>query len=112
MTANSLKIVNFLKGNYGTKMTAHQIADALEVSLPTVTGSVNGLVKKGYAIREEVEVPGEGDKTVKVKYISLTEDGMNYDPVAEEAAKEAEKAAKKAEREAAKAAAKAAKEAE
>ena len=75
MTANSLKIVNFLKGNYGTKMTAHQIADALEVSLPTVTGSVNGLVKKGYAIREEVEVPGEGDKTVKVKYISLTEDG-------------------------------------
>ena len=56
------------------------------------------------SISEEVEVPGEGDKTVKVKYISLTEDGMNYDPVAEEAAKEAEKAAKKAEREAAKAA--------
>lgn len=104
MTANSLKVVNFLQDNYDAKLTAHDIAEALGVSLPTVTGSVNGLVAKKYAIREEVELPGEDGKTIKVKYITLTDAGKTYDPVAEEAAKEAEKAAKKAAREAAKAA--------
>ena len=96
MTENSKNVFHFLHDNHDVNLTAGEIAEKLGITVSAVTGSVNGLVKKGYAVREEVEVPGEGDKTVKVKYISLTEDGMNYDPVAEEAAKEAEKAAKKA----------------
>ena len=51
-------------------------------------------------------------KTKVVKYHTLTEAGLEYDPVAEEAKKAAEKEAKKAARAAEKAAAKAEKEAE
>ena len=51
-------------------------------------------------------------KTKTVKYHTLTEAGLAYDPVAVEAAKAAEKQAKKEAKAAEKAAAKAAKEAE
>ena len=76
------KVFNFLKENYGEKMTSADIATSLGLSSPTVTGSVNGLVRKGYAVREEVVIPAEeeGGKDVKVKYISLTDEGMNFDP--------------------------------
>lgn len=69
-------------------MTAQDIAKALGVTVNAVTGSVNGLAnaKKhpAYAVRTEVEVPGADDKMVKVKYISLTEEGMAFDPDAKE----------------------------
>lgn len=79
------KVFNFLKENYGEKLTNADIATALGLTGPTVVGSVNGLVKKGYAVREEVTIPAqaEGEKDVKVKYISLTDDGMSFDPDAE-----------------------------
>lgn len=87
MTDGSKKVFNFLKENYGEKLTNADIATALGVTGPVVVGSVNGLVKKGYAQREEVVIPAteEGGKDTKVKYISLTEEGMNFDPDAEEA---------------------------
>lgn len=86
MTEGSRKVFNFLKENYGEKLTNADIATALGLTGPTVVGSVNGLVKKGYAVREEVTIPAqaEGEKDVKVKYISLTDDGMSFDPDAEE----------------------------
>ena len=105
MTEGSRKVFEFLKDNYGTKLTAADIATSLGVTGPVVTGSVNGLVKKGYAVRTKETFPGDNGKEVTVTFISLTEDGTHYDPVAEEAEKEAAK-------EAAKAAAKAAKEAD
>lgn len=86
MTEGSKKVFQFLKENYGEKMTSTDIATSLGLSSPTVTGSVNGLVRKGYAVREEVVIPAEeeGGKDVKVKYISLTDEGMNFDPDKEE----------------------------
>lgn len=104
MTEGSRKVFDFLKDNYGTNLTTADIATALGVTGPVVTGSVNGLVKKGYAVRNEVVTPGDNGKEVTTKYISLTEAGLGYDPVAEEAAKQAEKEAKAAARAAAKAA--------
>lgn len=83
MTTNSRLVFNFLKENYGEKLVHGQIAEALGVSSATVTGSVNGLVKKGYAIRTEDTVMGEDGKATTVKYISLTEDGYAFDPDAE-----------------------------
>lgn len=79
------KVFQFLKENYGEKLTNADIATALGLTGPTVVGSVNGLVKKGYAVREEVTIPAQakGEKDVKVKYISLTDDGMSFDPDAE-----------------------------
>jgi DNA-binding MarR family transcriptional regulator len=83
MTENSRKVFDFLKDNYGEKLVHSQIAEALGVSSPAVTGSVNGLVKKGYAIRNEETVMDENGKATTIKYISLTEEGFAFDPDAE-----------------------------
>ncbi len=116
MTANSEMVLNFLKNNYGKEFSKQQIAEALGISVPAVTGTINALSKpeKGYCVvtREEViEVEPATDtrkaKTRTIKYHTLTEAGLAYDPVAEEAAKQAAKEAAKAEKAAAKAAAKA-----
>lgn len=114
-TENSMLVINYLKNHYGQEMTKAEIAEALGITVPAVTGSMNSLIKKGYATttREEtVELEPATEtkkaKTKVVKYHTLTEAGLAYDPVAEEAAKLAAKEAARAEKAAAKAAAKAA----
>ncbi len=110
MTTNSEMVLNYMKENYGREVTKQDIAEALGISLPAVTGSINGLVKKGYVVErsEEIEVePATETRKAKIKILrheTLTEAGLAYDPVAEEAAKLAEKEAAKAARAAAKAA--------
>ena len=119
MTVNSEKVLNFLKEHYGNEYSKKEIADALGISLSAVIGSINPLEKKGYTTitREEtVELEPATEtrkaKTKVVKYHTLTEAGLAYDPVAEEAEKAAAKQAEKERKAAEKAAAKAAKEAE
>ena len=119
MTINSERVLNFLKDNYGKEFSKKEIADALGISLSAVIGSINPLEKKGYSkiTREEVvELEAATEtrkaKTKTVKYHTLTEEGLAYDPVAEEAEKAAAKQAEKEAKAAARAAAKAAKEAE
>ena len=115
MTQNSELVLNMLKKNYGKEFSKQEIADTLNISVPAVTGSLNGLIKKGYATttrtEEVVVTPATETRKAQVKnvlYHTLTEAGLSYDPVAEEAeklaAKEAEKARKAAERAAKKAA--------
>lgn len=112
MTTNSEMTLNFLKSHYGQEFTKNEIAEALGISVPSVTGSVNALVKKGYVTErlEEVEVePATDTKKAKIKVVrheTLTEAGLSYDPVAEEEAKAAAKAAEKERKAAEKAAAK------
>lgn len=116
ITPNSELVLNFLKKNFGQEFTKQEIAETLGISVPAVTGSINGLVKKGYVTErmEEVEVePATETRKAKVKAIrheTLTEAGLAYDPVAEEEAKQAAKAAEKERKAAERAAAKAAKE--
>ena len=87
MTENSRKVFEYLKANHGKQMTAQEIAAALDVSLSAVTGSVNGLARAtkhpAYAVRTEGEVDAGEGKKAKVKYISLTEEGLAFDPDAE-----------------------------
>ena len=85
MKESSRKVFDFLVANYGTKVTGNDIAAALGVSVPTVTGSVNGLVKKGLAERIEEVTTGADDKEVRTKYITLTEEGLSFNPDATEA---------------------------
>lgn len=85
MTEGSRKVFNFLKENAGLKVTGHDIADALDVKINVVTGSVNGLCKKGYAVRTEEQVADAEGKMSTIKYISLTEAGLAFDPDAEKA---------------------------
>ena len=107
MTENSKNVFHFLHDNHDIRLTAGEIAEKLGITVSAVTGSVNGLVRKGYAARTEESVEVDGKKSV-VKYIALTDEGTAFDP--EKA--EAEEAERKAAEKAAKAAAKAAKSAE
>lgn len=115
-TVNSLSVLNFLKQHYGESFSKKEIADALGISIRAVTGTINALSRpeKGYCVidhtvTEEVspETETRKAKVKEVKYHTLTEKGLAYDPIKEEeeraAAKEAEKARKAAERAAAKA---------
>ena len=122
MTMNSERVLNYLKEHYGQEFSKKEISEALGISLSAVIGSINPLEKKGYSkvTREEVvELEAATEtrkaKTKTVKYHTLTEAGLAYDPIAEEAekaaqkqaekeARAAERAARKAEKEAAKAA--------
>lgn len=113
-SVNSELILNYMKNHFGEEFSKQQIAEALSISVPAVTGTMNSLIKKGYAstTREEtVELEPATEtrkaKTRTIKYHTLTEAGLSYDPVAEEAAKQAAKEAAKAEKAAARAAAKA-----
>ena len=112
MTQNSELVLNFLKKNYGKEFSKQQLAEMLGISLPAVTATVNALTKKGYVVitREETLELEPATETRKakvkvVKYHTLTENGLTYDPIAEEAEKAAAKEAAKAARAAAKAAA-------
>lgn len=117
MTVNSERVLNFLKEHYGNEYSKKELADALGISLSAVIGSINPLEKKGYTktSREEVVELEPATETRKaktkiVKYHTLTEAGLTYDPIAEEQAKLAEKQAEKERKAAEKAAAKAEKE--
>lgn len=119
MTINSEKVLNYMKEHYGEELTKRGIAEALDIPFPSVTGSMNALIKNGYAktTRKETVEDAPATETRKAKthdvlYHTLTEAGLSYDPVAEEARKLAEKEAAKAARAAERAAQKAAKEAE
>lgn len=83
MTESSKRVFQFLKENHGVKLTAQDVARALDVKINVITGSVNGLVKKNLATREEGEVVDENGKVRGVKYIALTDEGMVFDPDAE-----------------------------
>ena len=119
MTINSEKVLNFLKEHYGQEFSKKEISEALDISLSAVIGSINPLEKKKYTkitrtevIELEPATETRKAKTKEVKYHTLTEAGLAYDPVAEEAEKAAKKQAEKEAKAAARAAAKAAKEAE
>ena len=83
MTDNSRRVFAYLKEHYGEELTAQNIASALDITVAAVTGSVNGLAntKKhpAYAVRTEAKAEKDG-KEVTIKYISLTEEGYNFDP--------------------------------
>jgi len=118
-TVNSERVLNYMKEHFGEELTKQDISLALGITIPAVTGSMNALIKNKYAVttREEIveDAPATDTrkaKTHKVLYHTLTEAGLAYDPVAEEARKAAEKEAAKAARAAERAAKKAEKEAE
>lgn len=111
---NSMAILNFMKQNFGKEFSKEEIAETLGISPRAVTGAINGIngmVKRGYMTErtEEVEVePATETRKAKMKvvrYETLTEAGLAYDPEAEEEARQARLAEEKAAKKAAKAAA-------
>ena len=119
-TVNSLAVLNFLKQHFGSAYSKAEIAEALGISIRAVTGTINALSRpeKKYCVIDHVETVEESPETEtrkakvkEVKYHTLTEAGLAYDPIKEEEEKQAAKEAEKARRAAERAAAKAAKEA-
>lgn len=78
MTDNSIKVFTYLVEHRGDNLTAADIASTLGITINAVTGSINGFVKKGLAIREEVmyDHPTEGKKIKKI--LRVTEAGLRY----------------------------------
>ena len=112
LTEKQALIHKFLMETDGENFTAYQVADATGIERKSINVLVNGLVSKGYCVREEAVVTDDEGKPSTVKYVVLTDEGRNYDEAAAtehdlaeaEAKKEADKAkraAKKAEKEAA-----------
>ena len=85
MTENSRKVFDYLKSaGAGVKFTTKQVQEALGFEKAgSVTGSVTGLVRKGYAERFKETVEIEEGKTKEISYFCLTEAGAAFDPDAE-----------------------------
>ena len=85
MTENSRKVFEYLKAaGAGVKFTTKQVQEDLGFEKSgSVTGSVTGLCKKGYAERFTETVEDENGKKTEVKKFALTEAGANFDPDAE-----------------------------
>lgn len=83
---NSRKVLDYVKANDGTNMTAADIAAGTGLEVKQVNGIVtSAFQKKGLMQRTPAEIELEDGTHKAVKFISLTEDGKNFDPDAEEA---------------------------
>ena len=68
--------LEYLQAHNGEDLTSQDIAAALDIENRSMTGTLNGLQRKG--LLERVEVEGQKDKVIK-----LTVAGINTDPAAE-----------------------------
>ena len=83
---NSRKVLDYVKANDGTNMTAADIAAGTGLEVKQVNGIVtSAFQKKGLMQRTPAEIQLEDGTHKAVKFISLTEEGKNFDPDAEEA---------------------------
>ena len=86
MSENSRKVLTYLKSINGEAVTAGDVAGALELTKRQVDGIFTSAIqRKGLGIRTTAEVELEDGSHKQVKFLSLTADGMNFDPDTEEA---------------------------
>lgn len=81
MSEKTVKVLNYLKEINGEKVTAADIASALDMEKKSVDGIVtSGLQRKGLAERIPAEVELEDGTHKAVKFIQLTPAGMSFTP--------------------------------
>ena len=82
---NSRKVLDYVKANDGTNMTAADIAAGTGLEVKQVNGIVtSAFQKKGLMKRTPAEIQLEDGTHKAVKFISLTEEGKSFDPDAED----------------------------
>lgn len=87
MKSNSRMVLNYLKEHNGENLTAADIAAALGLEKRSVDGSFTSAIqRKGLGIRTPAEIELADGSHQSVKFLSLTEAGMAFDPDAEEVA--------------------------
>lgn len=82
---NSTRVFKFLKeAGVGVGFTTKQVQEALSFEKSgSVTGSVTGLVNRGFAQRYTETVTDTEGKSKEVKMFALTQEGADYDLDAE-----------------------------
>ena len=88
MKENSKRVLNYLKEVAGQDVTAADVAEALGLDKRQVDGSFTSAIqRKGLGIRTpaEIEVTDEAGNVShkQVKFLSLTDAGMAFDPDAD-----------------------------
>lgn len=84
MTANSKKVLNYLKEVNGAKVTAADVAEAIGMEKKQVDGCfTQSLQRKGFGIRIPAEVELEDGTHKAVKFLALTDAGLALDPDAD-----------------------------
>ena len=84
MSENSRKVLDYLKEVNGANVTAADVAEALGLEKRQVDGSFTSAIqRKGLGLRTEAEIELEDGTHKKVNFLSLTAEGMKFDPDAE-----------------------------
>ena len=84
MSENAKKVLAYLKSVNGENVTVHDVSEALDIPVNSVTGTFSSFVKKGLGVRECAEIEIEDGTHKQVKFLKLTDAGIAYDPVVEE----------------------------
>ena len=85
MKENSVKVLNYLKQINGQDVTAADVAEALGLEKRSVDGIFTSAIqRKGLGIRTPAEIELADGTHKQVKFLSLTDAGMAFDPTAEE----------------------------
>ena len=86
MKENSKKVLNYLKEINGAQVTAADVAEALGLEKRQVDGIFTSAIqRKGLGVRTPAEIELEHGTHKAVKFLSLTADGMSFDPDATDA---------------------------
>lgn len=86
MKENSKKVLNYLKEVNGQQVTAADVAEALGLEKRQVDGIfTSALQRKGLGVRTPAEIELDDGSHKAVKFLSLTADGMSFDPDADDA---------------------------
>lgn len=85
MKENTRKVLDYLKENNGSDLTAADVAEALGLEKRQVDGIfTSAFQRKGLGVREPAEVTLPDGNHQKVKYLRLTDEGLALDPDAQE----------------------------
>ena len=86
MKENSKKVLNYLKEINGQQVTAADVAEALGLEKRSVDSIFTSAIqRKGLGVRTPAEIELEDGTHKAVKFLSLTAEGMSFDPDAEDA---------------------------
>lgn len=84
MKENSKKVLNYLKSINGENVTAADVAEALSLEKRSVDGIFTSAIqRKGLGVRTPAEIELEDGTHRAVKFLSLTEAGLAFDPDAD-----------------------------
>ena len=84
MNKNSANVLNYLKSVNGQQVTAADVAETLGLETRQVNGIFTSAIqRKGLGVRTPAEIELEDGTHKQVKFLSLTAEGMNFDPDAD-----------------------------